>query len=440
VRQQIEDAGVIVDAPPIKARKIGLEDIRALKPNSQIIDAGPGAVTGFGARRRAGTAISYFVMFRPEGGKQRLFTIGQHGAPWTPDTARKKAFAVLSDVKLKGADPSADKQARRDALTMAELFHLYMEDAEAGRLLLRNGKPKKPLTLASDRGRIIGHMIPLMGHMAVAAVTKRDVDNFMHKVGAGNVAPARKTKSRGVSKLRGGKGVATRSVGLLGAIFSYAIDHGMRADNPAHRIRKFAENKRDRRLSDDEYLTLGAGLRRADGAVWPAAVACFRFLLLSGWRSGEAVGLRWRDVDLAGRVALLPDTKTGVSVRPLSHGACDILQTMARGANEALVFPATRDEVLMSGFKKFARRIVADAGLPADVTPHILRHSFATLAASLGYSEPTIGVLIGHKGQSITSRYIHLAADPVLQSAADVVSNEAAWRIGEPRIRNKLVS
>jgi hypothetical protein len=41
-------------------------------------------------------------------------------------------------------------------------------------------------------------------------------------------------------------------VGLLGAIFAYAVDHGMRSDNPAHRIRKFADNKRERRLSDEE--------------------------------------------------------------------------------------------------------------------------------------------------------------------------------------------
>jgi integrase len=57
-----------------------------------------------------------------------------------------------------------------------------------------------------------------------------------------------------------------------------------------------------------------------------------------------------------------------------------------------------------------------------DVTPHVLRHSFASLAHDLGYSEPTIASLLGHKGRSVTSRYIH-RADSVLPAAADVVAN-----------------
>jgi integrase len=60
--------------------------------------------------------------------------------------------------------------------------------------------------------------------------------------------------------------------------------------------------------------------------------------------------------------------------------------------------------------------------LPADITPHVLRHSFASLAADLGYNEPTIATLLGHKTHSITSRYMH-SADAVLLAAADAVAN-----------------
>ena len=252
----------------------------------------------------------------------------------------------------------------------------------------------------------------------------------MHAVAVGETAQIRKTKARGVSKVRGGRGVATRTIGLLGAIFTYAIDRHMRADNPAHRVRKFAENRRERRLSEAEYAALGAGLRQAEGAVWPPAVACMRFLVLTGWRSGEAVALRWQDLDAARRTAILPDTKTGRSMRPLSRAACDLIRTLPRLGDGALVFPASRGDGLMLGFKKFARRIVALAELPADVTPHVARHSFASLAADLGYSEPTIGALIGHKGQSITSRYVH-SADAVLLAAADAVARETLARMGE---------
>jgi len=68
--------------------------------------------------------------------------------------------------------------------------------------------------------------------------------------------------------------------------------------------------------------------------------------------------------------------------------------------------------------------------LPADVTPHVLRHSFTSLAADLGYGESTIAGLIGHKGRSVTSRYVH-SADAVLLAAADSVANRILELMGE---------
>jgi site-specific recombinase XerD len=57
-----------------------------------------------------------------------------------------------------------------------------------------------------------------------------------------------------------------------------------------------------------------------------------------------------------------------------------------------------------------------------DVTPHVLRHSFASLAADLGLADSSIAGLIGHKQQSMTSRYLHL--DKTLISAANIVAAE----------------
>jgi integrase len=84
----------------------------------------------------------------------------------------------------------------------------------------------------------------------------------------------------------------------------------------------------------------------------------------------------------------------------------------------------------MIGFPKFWKRIAKLGGLPQTVTPHTLRHSFASLAADLGYSEPTIAALIGHKAHSITSRYVH-SADAVLLAAADAVADQTMARMGE---------
>jgi integrase len=409
-------------------RRIGLKDIRALKPGEIIWD---GAVGGFHARRQQSKTVSYIVVYRTAEGRQRWQTIGRHGSPWTPETARDAAKRILGHV-VEGADPAADKRAKRKAASVAELCDLYFADAEAGRLLTRRKAAKKASTIATDKGRIARHIKPLLGSHRVAAVTREDVDAFMHDVAVGKTAGRTKTgKKRGLANVRGGKGTASRTVGLLGSIFTYAVRHRMRPDNPVRGVTRFADGRRERRLSDDEYKALGKALRKAEAAsVWSAAVAAARFLVLTGWRSGEALGLRWDEVDLARRTATLGDTKTGQSVRPLSQEACDVLRAIPRVNDGGLVFPATRGEGRMAGFPKLWARIAGLGKLSPDVTPHTLRHSFASLAGDLGYSEPTIAALIGHKGRSITSRYVH-AADAVLLAAADAVATQTAELMGD---------
>ena len=160
-------------------------------------------------------------------------------------------------------------------------------------------------------------------------------------------------------------------VGLLGAIFSYAVRKDVRPDNPVRGVALFADRKRERRLSDDEYARFGPALREAETTVWPPAVAAARFIAVTGFRRGEALALRWAEIDLARRTATLADTKTGKSIRPLSHAACDVLRGAPRTGE--LVFQATRGDGPMTGFPKFWARIAKLADLPGDVTPHVLR-------------------------------------------------------------------
>jgi len=205
------------------------------------------------------------------------------------------------------------------------------------------------------------------------------------------------------------------------------VRHRMRSDNPVHGVMRPADGRRARRLTEDEYKALGKALRKAEeGSIWPAAIASARFLALTGWRSGEVLGLRWPELDLARRTAMLGDT--GMSMRPLSPAAYEVLRGLTRSGD--LVFAATRGTGRMLGFPKLWARIAKLGELTADVTPHTLRHSFASLANDLGYSEPTIAALIGHRGHSITSRYIH-SADPLLLAAADAVANRTAELMGE---------
>jgi integrase len=412
-----------------KRKRIGLRDVRALKPGEIIWDA---AVPGFAARRQKGTAVAYILKYRTGGGRQRWQTIGRHGAPWTPDTARAKAQELLGEV-AKDRDPAAEKRAQRKATTVAELCDMYLAEALAGRVLKRRGAAKKASTLEIDKGRIERHIKPLLGKYAVAAVTRHDVERFLHDIAEGKTNARIRTKTRGLARVTGGKTAANRSVGLLGGMFTYAVRHGLRPENPVHGLQRFEDAKRERRLTYEEYATLGAALRKGpDAHIWPGALAAVWFLAVTGWRRSEALGLRWSEIDLVRRTAILGDTKTGRSLRPLSRAACDVLQAMAqlRSGGGVLVFPATRGEGTIAGFRKFWLRIARLGGLPAEITPHVLRHSFASLAADLGYSEPTIAALVGHAGRSITSRYVH-AADAVLLAAADAVADKTAELMGE---------
>ncbi len=422
-------------------KRIGLRDVRALAPGAIIYDAD---VLGFAAQRQR-DSVSYVVRYRTTAGRQRWHTIGRHGSPWTPDAAREEAKRILGDV-AKGFDPAGDKQVRRKASTMAELCDDYWKAVETGRHLTRTGKPKKASTMATDRGRIDMHIKPLLGRMLVTALTRQDIQAFMHAVAEGKTAKRVKTeKKRGLSNVRGGRGTATRTVSLLGSILTFAVERGIRADNPVRGVRTFAQNKRERRLSDDEYAALGSALKQAAESpartpplpagreargMWAPALGAIRFLALTGWRSGEAINLKWAELDLERRTAFLGDTKTGKSIRPLPHAVCKLLRSLPRIGQSELVFPASRGEGVMSGFTSYWRRVTKLAGLPAEIIPHTLRHSFASLAADLGYSEFTIGALIGHKGQSITARYVH-AADAVLLAAADAVARRTAELMGD---------
>jgi len=61
-------------------------------------------------------------------------------------------------------------------------------------------------------------------------------------------------------------------------------------------------------------------------------------------------------------------------------------------------------------------------GFPlSDITPHVLRHSFASIANDLGFTEVTIAALVGHAKGSVTSKYIH-TLDTALIMAADTIS------------------
>ena len=81
------------------------------------------------------------------------------------------------------------------------------------------------------------------------------------------------------------------------------------------------------------------------------------------------------------------------------------------------------------GLHKAVTRVMARASLPG-VTAHTLRHSFASIGNDLGYTESTIGAIIGHGTHTMTADYIH-HLDPVLVAAANRISAEVYRQMTE---------
>ena len=385
---------------------------------------------GFGVRIKPSGVKTFFVQYRsPITFKKVRLTLGQYGR-LTLDEARREARKILGCVE-RGDDPAEErKRAKAYALSTAEtiggLCDDYMRDARAGKVTYR-GKSKKISTLEIDAGRVKRHIKPLLGSRRVVDIVKKDIEKFMHEVRLGKTATVEKTKLRGKARVTGGDGTARRTVGLLGSIFSYAVKEGIRQDNPVTGIERAPDKKRSRSLSPDEYRALGEALEALEevGAN-PMSIRAIRVLALSGCRRGEIYSLCQSEVDMHHQCLRFDDTKSGQQVRAIGRRAMELIKNAGHRKGSDFVFPATRGDGHLNDVKIF-RKACKMAALE-HVTIHTLRHSFATTANELEYSEITIAGLLGHGRHSTTARYTHLI-DKALVAAADRVSELIAARM-----------
>ena len=375
---------------------------------------------GFGVRMKPSGVRTFLIQYRNVEGRTRRLVLGQYGA-LTPENARDLAREKLAGV-ARGEDPSAERHAVRAGMSVSEVCDWYLEEAESGRILGRNRRPIKASTLKMDRSRIETHIKPLLGARLVSGLTLRDIEGMQADIAAGKSARGRKPGRGG--KSTGGSGVASRTVGTLRGLLGHATRLKVICKNPADGVRQLAVERRQRRLSDDELRHLGNIMRTvaAEGE-HPTGLAAIRMMLLSGFRRMEVLGLERNWVSPRDHCVRFPDTKSGAQVRVLGEAAIPCVETAPGREGSPFVFPADWGDGHFVGVVRVLDRVCARANLD-DVTPHVLRHTFASVAGDLGFSELTIAGLLGHSARGVTQRYIHL--DTALVVAADRVSAHVA--------------
>jgi integrase len=369
-------------------------------------------VAGFGARVTSNGARSYILNYYIHG-RERRFTIGEAGA-WTATAARKEARR-LKHLVDSGHDPLSEREAERAAPTMVELLDRFEQEHLT----------RKRASTAADYERMLRvHIRPFFGnHTKVADVAFTDIDRLHRKI----------TKA-------GSPRRANTVVAVLSKAFNLATRWGMRPDgtNPTKGLERNGEVKRKRYLSGDELVRLCKALAKHSDK---EAADIIRLLLLTGCRRGEALAMRWADVDLAAQTWNKPasSTKTGIHhTVPLSAPACQLLaqvrQRRLAGKGRSLgefVFPGPGETGHRVEIKRDWRQLTKAASLD-NLRLHDLRHSFASQLVSGGSTLALIGQLLGHASVVTTERYSHLALDPQRVAVERIGATLEAATNGKP--------
>jgi integrase len=366
-------------------------------------------LSGFGLKVTPAGRKVYLVQYEVPCASERKWrtrrvTIGTHGSPWTPTTARAEAKCLLGDVDAR-RDPAAERAAAK-AKARAERPLKEVLDT----FLKEHAKAKLKASTAGEYERLAElYIVPRIGRRPVGEIERRDIAKLHHEM---SCTPYQ----------------ANRTLALLSKFFNWAEKHGLRPDgsNPCRHVDKYREGRRERFLSQAELARLGDALREAEAdksaTVW--TIAAIRLLTFTGARLNEILKLRWEHVSEEHEALLLPDSKTGRKAIHLNAPAFAVLQAIPRLEGNPYVICGEKVGEHLVNLEKPWRRIRKAAKIE-DVRLHDLRHSFASVAASGGQSLVVIGKMLGHSQPATTARYAHLADDPV-KAASEAVGRHIA--------------
>jgi integrase len=210
---------------------------------------------------------------------------------------------------------------------------------------------------------------------------------------------------------------------LVSHMFNHALDDDeeLITANPCVGIKPHPDKKIERYLNEDEikrFVTVLAKYREIN-----QRANLFMVLLFTGCRVGEAMTMRWRDLDLQRGIWTKPPGKTKkVHIIPLYPQAVALLASMREKAKSdaTWVFPGAKPGEHIARPWDFWTQVRDEAQLE-NVRVHDLRHTFASIAANTNkVSLHTVSALLGHSSISMTQRYAHLF-DATMKSGVEEI-------------------
>ncbi len=212
-----------------------------------------------------------------------------------------------------------------------------------------------------------------------------------------------------------------RHLSTLRSFFRWACREGHLEKNPARALpapRLPKTLPRAMTLPDTERL-----LEADEDAPFPERDrALFELLYATGLRVSEAASLEIEDVDFASRLLRVVGKGNKERIAPFGEAAEEALEAYLplrrerrkrapdAGDSEPLFINARGGRLTTRSMARLLKRRLRAAGLPAEISPHALRHSFATHLLEAGADLRAIQELLGHASLSTTQKYTHLDA------------------------------
>ena len=354
-------------------------------------------LSGFGVRVYPTGGKHYVVQTRARRNAAKRVTVGRHGVI-TADEARSRAAAIIARIKAgEEALPETEAERLSGSPTVGRLARRWLEQHVENHC--------KPKTRRLYRLIVEKHLLPVLGRTPALAVSHRTVADLHHSL--------RETPAQ-----------ANYAVRVLSRIWRAAEARGELPEgkNPCGKVPSYRENRRERYLSESEFIRLGevlSELEAGHSGVSAFAIAAIRLLMLTGCRKNEILALEWKHVDLEVGEIRLPDSKTGSRTVVLSPEAVAVLSGIPKVEGNPHVIPGkVRGKRLLNLDAPW--HLVRDKAGLTDVRVHDLRHSFASKALALGESLPSIGKLLGHSRVETTARYAHLSGNAVREAAVRI--------------------